>query len=90
MFFLNTKTVSHLYNVCPLCHGTGAYKEYDDSKANMIMDHYSRVNHASEKTAWKMAVEETSYSTECGRCHGNGHVLNDEGEEMYRALKQFA
>lgn len=87
---MNTKTVSHLYNVCPLCHGTGAYQEYDDSKANMIMDHYQRTNHANDTLAWKLAIEETSYKTECDRCHGNGHVLNDEGKQMYRALQQFA
>ncbi|ELK45579.1 hypothetical protein [Halobacillus sp. BAB-2008] len=87
---MNTKTVSHLYNVCPLCHGTGAYKEYDDSKANMIMDLYQRVNHAKEDAAWRLAVEETSYEKECARCKGSGNVLNDEGQEMFQALQRFA
>ncbi|WP_281974950.1 hypothetical protein [Halobacillus litoralis] len=90
MFFLNTQTVSHLYNVCHLCHGTGTYEEYDDSKANMIMDHYQRTNHAKDTIAWKLAIEETSYEKECSRCHGNGHVLNDEGKQVYRELQQFA
>ncbi|ARI78515.1 hypothetical protein [Halobacillus mangrovi] len=87
---MQTKTVSKLYNVCPLCHGTGKYEEYDDHKANMLGDHYQRVNHANEIAAWKMAVEETSYTKECTKCRGNGHVLNDEGQRMYKMLKQYA
>ncbi|WP_340689504.1 hypothetical protein [Halobacillus kuroshimensis] len=77
------------YSKMPSRHGTGTYKEYDGNEGNMIMDHYIRENYTSEKTDWKMVVEETSFSTECGRFHGNGHVLNDKGDKMYQALQQF-
>ncbi|MCA1010346.1 hypothetical protein [Halobacillus halophilus] len=87
---MQTQSVSTLYNVCPLCHGSGKYKEYDDGKANLIVDHYQRVNYANETLAWKMAIEETSYVKECSKCHGKGNVLNKEGERMYKQLQQYA
>ena len=81
---------STLYNVCPVCHGSGKYEEYDDSKANMIVDHYERLNYAEGKAAWEMAFEETKFEKECGSCSGNGSVLNEEGQRMYQELKKFA
>ncbi len=87
---MENQNLSTLYNVCPLCHGSGKYEEYDDSKANMLVDHYQRVNHANGAQAWKLAVEETSYEKECYSCRGNGSVLNDEGKKMYQLLKQYA
>ncbi|RWZ51338.1 hypothetical protein EQV77_16880 [Halobacillus fulvus] len=81
---------STLYHVCPVCQGSGKYEEYDDSKANMIVDHYERTNYAKGNTAWKMAFEETKYEKECYSCHGTGSVLNEEGQRMYQELKQHA
>lgn len=83
-------TTSTLYNVCPICHGSGSYQEYDDSKANMIVDHYERLNYAEGKQAWAMAFEETKYEVDCNSCSGNGSVLNEEGKKIYQELKQFA
>lgn len=83
-------TMSTLYNVCPVCHGSGKYEEYDDSKANMIVDHYERRNYAQGNLAWEMAFEETKFEKDCTKCNGNGSVLNEEGQKMYQELKKHA
>ncbi|UOQ43994.1 hypothetical protein MUN89_19325 [Halobacillus salinarum] len=90
MIGLQIQSFNKWYDLCPVCNGYGKYEEYDDSKANMIVDHYQRMNHARGTEAWKLAVEETSYEKECSACHGNGNILNDEGKQMYQLLKQYA